>query len=103
MKEFLFHISAVLMVCWHSAGHTGKLTTSTNVKNESKYHYSHPYKLVKRQKGMRSEVRDRIQYTSNYTHRHFEPLTLQGTATLSPKHSRRYTTAMFDTLSLNNL
>jgi hypothetical protein len=68
MENFLFHIPAVLGVCWHSAGHTGKLTIATNVKNESKYHYSHPYMLMEWQRGMRSEVRDRIQCTSNYSH-----------------------------------
>jgi hypothetical protein len=49
MKTCLLHIPAVLVVWWHSAGRTGKLTTATNVKNDSKCHYTHLYMLVERQ------------------------------------------------------
>jgi hypothetical protein len=102
-KTFLFHVPAVLVTCWHSARHAGKLTTATNVRNESKCPYIHLYMLVERRGRMRSEVRNRMQCTSNYNHLHFEPLTLQGTATFSPKHIPWDITAMFDTLSLNSL
>jgi len=56
IEKFLFYIPAVLVVSWHSAGHTGKMTTATNFKNESKHHYTHPYMLVERQRGMMLEV-----------------------------------------------